>query len=286
MAPCGCGPRARGTRYCVIVKQDGEKTYLAPDIAYHDDKFRRGFDMIIDLLGADHHSYAIRLKAAARALGHDPGKLQCIIYQLVTVRRNGEVMRFSKRAGDTITLREMIDELGPDVIRFFFAMRKADSHMEFDWDLAKEQSDKNPVLYVQYAHARCCAIERRAAEEGLHFGGIDDIDFNRLGASAEQELMRRLYEFPRVVEGAAINLDPQRYTVFLRDVAEQWNSYQTAGKMDRELRIIRPDEPATTHARLALVRATQQVLSNGLAALGCSAPERMDRAPAVAAAPE
>lgn len=261
----------------VLVKGDGDKTYLSPDIAYHDDKYSRGFDLVINLLGADHHSYAQRLKAAMSALGHDPDKLHCIIYQLVTVRRGGEVVRFSKRAGDTITLREMIEELSPDVIRFFFAMRKADSHMEFDWDLAKEQSDKNPVFYVQYAHARCCSIERKAAEKGVQFAGAASADLALLNSPEEQKLIRTLYEYPRVVEGAGINMDPQRYTAYLRDVAEQWNAYQHAGKIDEGLRIIRPDNPELTQARLALAAATRQVLRNALHALGCSAPERMER---------
>lgn len=266
----------------VLVKSDGDKTYLAPDIAYHDDKYRRGFDLIINLLGADHHSYAMRLKAAMAALGHDPEKLHCIIYQLVTVKRGGEVVRFSKRAGDTITLREMIDELGPDVVRFFFAMRKADSHMEFDWDLAREQSDKNPVFYVQYAHARCCSIERRAEERGISFAGADKADLTLLNAPEEQKLIRTLYEYPRVVEAAGVNIDPQRYTVYLRDVAEQWNAYQHAGKLDETMRIIVADRPDVTQARLALTRAVRQVLRNALDALGCSAPERMERATAEA----
>ena len=263
----------------VLVKGDGEKTYLAPDIAYHDYKFNRGFDLIVDLLGADHHSYAIRLKAGARALGHDPGRLHVVIYQLVTVRRGDDVMRFSKRAGDTVTLREMIEEIGPDAIKFFFAMRKADSHMEFDWDLAKRQSPDNPVFYVQYAHARCCSIDAKAREAGLVFdpAAPDGYDPALLTAEAEQDLMRTLYDYPRYVKAAGEHMDPQRYTTILRSVAEQWNAYQTAGKQDKALRIVRPEAPALSLARLALVRATRQVLRNGLDALGCTAPERMDR---------
>lgn len=259
----------------VVVKQDGDKTYLAPDIAYHANKFERGFDLIVDLLGADHHNYVLRLRAAMRALGYDPEKLHCIIYQLVTVKRGGEIVKFGKRAGDYITVREMIDELGQDAVRFFFNMRKSDSHMVFDWDLAKEHSVKNPVYYIQYAHARCCSIERKAAEQGIEFAGVQNCDFSLLNAPEEQQLIKTLYEFPRVVELAGTSLEPHHYTTYLRDVAEQFNAYFTTGTNNEEMRVILPANPALTQARLALILATRTVLRNALAALGISAPERM-----------
>lgn len=256
----------------VLVKQDGEKTYLAPDIAYHRNKFERGFDLVVNLLGADHHSYIVRLRAAMRGLGYDPERLHCLIYQLVTVMKGGEAVKFGKRAGDYITVREMIEELGPDVVRFFFNVRSSDSHMNFDWDLAKEQSQKNPVYYVQYAHARCCSIARKAEELGLKEAGAD---LTLLNSPEEQALMKLLYDYPRVVELAAAHLAPHHYVAYLRSVAESFNSYFTSGNTNEDLRVLMPDKPALSAARLALVRATRIVLANALGALGVSAPERM-----------
>ncbi|MCX7020130.1 MAG: arginine--tRNA ligase [Candidatus Sumerlaeota bacterium] len=259
----------------VLIKSDATKTYLAPDIAYHADKYSRGYDLVINLLGADHHNYVIRLRAAMRALDFDPEKLNCIIYQLVTVKRGGEVVKFGKRAGDYITLHEMISELGQDAVRFFFNMRRSDSHMVFDWDLAKEHSVKNPVYSIQYAHARCCSIERKAAELGIMFAGAGACDYSLLTAHEEQELIRSLAEFPRIVELAGTTFEPHHYTTYLRTIAEQFNAYFTAGNVTEEMRVILPGNPALSQARLALILATRVVLRNALDALGISAPEKM-----------
>jgi arginyl-tRNA synthetase len=259
----------------VLRKSDGSFTYLGPDIAYHEHKFRRGYDLIVDLFGADHHNYAIRLRAAIRALGYNPEKLKIVIYQLVTVRRGDQVIRFSKRSGDTITLKEMLDGVGNDALRFFFNLRKSDSHMEFDWDLAREQSAKNPVYYVQYAHARCCSIQRKALEMGIAPLPLESINHSLLSTPVENDLIRNLLEFPRIVEVAATNLEPHHYASYLRQVAEGLNSYFTAGNLDPSLRVLQPDKPELTQARLMLIRATRQVLRNGLNALGVNAPESM-----------
>lgn len=262
----------------VLRKGDGTFTYLGPDVAYHEHKFRRGYDMIVDLFGADHHNYAIRLRAAVRALGFNPDKLRIVIYQLVTVRRGEQVIRFSKRSGDTITLKEMLDEIGNDALRFFFNLRKSDSHMEFDWDLAKEQSSKNPVYYVQYAHARCCSIDRRiAGSEIAQQVANSAFSPELLQASEEVALISSLLEFPRIVELAATYLEPHHYATYLREVAERLNTYFTAGNLQPALRVLQPHSPELTAARLHLIRATRQVLFNGLSALGISAPESMER---------
>lgn len=259
----------------VLIKQDGEKTYLAPDLAYHAYKYDRGFDLLVNLLGADHHSYVVRLTAGCAALGYDPARLNCIVYQLVTVMRGGEIVRFGKRAGEYITVREMIDELGTDAIRFFFNMRKGDSHMTFDWDLAKEQSQQNPVYYVQYAHARCCSILRKAAEQDLLPGGWEVTKLALLNALEEQRLIKTLAEYPRIVAASGNLVEPHHYTAYLRTVAEQLNAYFTAGNVNAALRVLVEGHPELARARLLLITATRTVLANALDALGVSAPESM-----------
>jgi arginyl-tRNA synthetase len=259
----------------VLRKGDGSFTYLGPDVAYHEHKFRRGYDLIVDLFGADHHNYAIRLRSAVRALGYNPDKLRIVIYQLVTVRRGEQIVRFSKRSGDTITLKEMLDGVGNDALRFFFNLRKSDSHMEFDWDLAREQSSKNPVYYVQYAHARCCSIERKAREMGMEPKADEQFEPGMLSAPVELNLIRTLLEFPRMVEVAATSLEPHHFATYARQVAEQLNGYFTAGNQDASLRVLQQDHSSLTQARLTLIRATRQVIHNALQTLGVSAPESM-----------
>ena len=259
----------------VVIKTDGEFTYLAPDIAYHRYKFERGFDRLIDVLGADHHGYVPRLKAAVQALGHPADSLGCVMVQMVAVKRGEEVIKLSTRAGDFITLKDVIDEIGADVTRFLFLMRSPDSQMVFDFDLAKDTSMNNPLYYIQYAHARCCSLMRKASEEGMEW------DRNRLGAldrlSAPEELamVRQMDRLGAVVIECAAFEDPMPLTGYLRDLATSFHAYFTAGNKESGLRVVQPDDAELTQARLCLIGAVRQALANGLALLGVVPLERL-----------
>lgn len=250
----------------VLVRSNGEPTYFASDVAYHYDKLVvRGFDRAIDVWGADHQGHVGRTRAAVAALGIDPDRLQIIIHQMVTLRVNGQPVRMSKRTGNIITLREVLDEVGPDACRFFFVSRSADSHLDFDLDLAKKQSDENPVFYVQYAHARIASILRKAS-------GIDyrDADVTLLRHPAELTLIRKMLELPEVVETAAVTMEPHHLPHYAMDLAAQFHSFYT------QCRVV-SDDPALTAARLKLVDAAKITLQNTLHLIGVSAPEEMWR---------
>jgi arginyl-tRNA synthetase len=261
----------------VLRKADGDFTYFAADIAYHKDKFDRGFDRVIDIWGADHHGYVARMKAAVAALGH-PGKLDVVIGQLVTLLRGGEVVRMSKRTGEMVTFEELLDEVGADAARYFFLRRSNDQPLDFDIALAKEHNAENPVFYVQYAHARICSILRKAA--GL--GPEEDMDVAdaigrlvpaaaHLGAlqdPAEFTLIRKIAEFPDVVEDAADLLAPHKLPHYAEDLAAAFHQFYTL------CRVVSDDQTLTT-ARLALCDATRLTLERALALLGVSAPQRM-----------
>lgn len=259
----------------VVIKSDGEKTYLAPDIAYHDDKFGRGFDMIVNLFGADHHSYIDRLKAAVEFLGYDSSKLKCIIYQMVTLLRNGERTKLSTRSGEFITIREMIQEIGTDVIRFFLNMRSADSQMVFDWELAKDTSMNNPVFYVQYAHARFCSLFNKAKEMGIEWEGIDKSDISLLSTAEEKDMIKKMADLPTLVEESAAHLEPHHLTLYARELAGLFHQFFTIGTKDPDYRIIIPDNMLLTQARLSLIYCLRIVIRNTLTILGITAPERM-----------
>jgi arginyl-tRNA synthetase len=259
----------------VVRKRDGNFTYLAPDIAYHEDKYGRGFERIIDVFGADHHGYVPRLRAAVAALGHDPGSLEVVIIQMVNILKDGEVQRLGKRLGNFITLRQMIDDLGCDVIRWFFLMRSADSDMTFDWALAQDHSERNPVFKVQYAHARICSVFGQAGKRGICFAGVEAADLDLLGAEEEQALLSHLAVWPERVSTAVGSLSPHLITAYLLELANLYNAYQTLGRRNDQFRILRPDAPAETQSRLALIDGVRQVLANGLGLLGIRAPERM-----------
>lgn len=259
----------------VVIKADGSYTYLAPDIAYHEDKYRRGFDRLINVWGADHHGYVPRLRAAIQALGHDPASLEIIIIQMVNILKDGEVQRLGKRLGNFITLRQMIDELGAGVVRWFFLMRSADSDMTFDWALAQDHSERNPVFKVQYAHARICSVLRQGAERGITFGGLDAADLSLLTAGEEQALLRHLPLYRDRVRTACEELAPHVITAHLLELASLYNSYQTLGRRDDRFRILRAGAPAETQARLALITGVRRVLANGLGLLGITPLERM-----------
>ncbi|HSJ25461.1 MAG TPA: arginine--tRNA ligase, partial [Longimicrobiales bacterium] len=259
----------------VLVKSDGSFTYFLPDLAYHRDKARRGFDHVIDIWGADHHGYVPRMKAALSALGL-PDFLDVEVVQMVRLVRGGQEVKFSKRAGDIVTLKDLITWTGPDVARYFFLMRRGDAQMVFDLDLALDQSEKNPVYKVQYAHARMCSIFRKA---GLERSAVaPDTDVSRLEHPAEQELIRQLEQFPEVVARAADARSPHLVCDYLETTAGLVNSWYHAGNPSRspELAVLASDDDLRM-ARLALARAVQITLRNGLQLLGLHAPERMQR---------
>ncbi len=259
----------------VVIKSDGEYTYLAPDIAYHQYKFERGFDRLVNVLGADHHGYVPRLKAAVQALGHEADQLDCVLVQMVGLKRGGESIKLSTRAGDFITLKEVIDEIGPDVTRFLFLLRSPDSQMVFDFDLAKDTSMENPVYYVQYAHARCRSLMRKAEEADQVWRGGADADLGLLDSPEEKAIARQMDRLAGVVEEIAEQSDPMLMTAYLSDLATAFHAYFTAGNRDRSLRVIQSENPALTEARLTLIAALRQTLANGLGLLGVTPLDRL-----------
>lgn len=254
----------------VIVKSTGEPTYRLPDIAYHREKFRRGFELIIDVFGADHIATIPDVLAGVKALGYDPDKVKVVIHQFVTLMRDGEQVKMSKRLANFVTLDELIDEVGSDAVRFFFLMRSTSSHLEFDLNLAKEQSEKNPVYYLQYAHARIASILRFAETEGTFHAtdSVSDINYSLLKGQAEVALVKLLLEFPETVESCAMSFEPHHLTTYLHDVATAFHKFY------HEHRVVIP-EVELAKARLALCLAAKTVLANGCKILGISAPERM-----------
>jgi arginyl-tRNA synthetase len=251
----------------VLVKSDGEITYFLPDIAYHQDKFARGFEQVIDLWGPDHHGYVARMQAAMQALGHPPDALRILIVQLVRLMRGSEQVRMSKRTGQFVTMEELVEEVGRDAARFIFLTRRCDSPLDFDLELAKSASDENPVYYVQYAHTRLCGILREAAKADVAAPSPED-DLDPLDSPDEIGLIKQLALYPELVIGAADALEPHRLTAYLHDLAARFHGYYTRH------RIISAD-PALTRARLALVAACRIVIGNALGLLGVSAPDRM-----------
>ncbi len=252
----------------VVVRQNGAPTYFAADIAYHRDKFRRGFETVIDIWGADHHGYIPRMSAAVQALGYDKDALKVILVQLVNLLRDGKPVAMSTRSGEFVTLREVVDEVGKDAARYNFLMRRSDSHLDFDLELAKRQSNENPVYYVQYAHARICSIIRMAAERGLAVPVYAQANLSLLREKEEIDLIKAITRFPEVVEGAARTLEPHRLTFYLNDLAGIFHSYYNKNK-------VVSDDSALTGARLFLVKSVRTVLRNALTMLGVSTPEKM-----------
>jgi len=253
----------------VLVRDNGQKTYFAHDIAYHMDKLERGFTRVIDIWGADHHGYVPRVKAALAALRLDPSKLDVLLVQFAILYRGGQKAQMSTRSGEFVTLRELRGEVGNDAARFFYVLRKCEQHMDFDLDLAKSQSNDNPVYYLQYAHARICSVLRQAAERGMAHDrarGLDALD--RLGEDHEQALMATLSRYPEVIEIAALAHEPHQVAYYLRELATDFHTYYNAHPF-------LVDDPSLRDARLALIDAVRQVLANGLTLLGVSAPEVM-----------
>lgn len=249
----------------VIVKSTGEPTYRLPDIAYHITKFERGYDLMVDLFGSDHTATYPDVLAGLKALGYDSGKIKVLIHQFVTIMQKGEIVKMSTRKANYITLDELTGEVGSDVVRYFFIMRSMNSHLNFDLDLAKKQSDENPVFYLQYAHARIASILRMAAEENLN-NSLDNLVF--LTMPEEQNLLKKLYEFPDEILYSSENFEPHKISSYLEELASLFHKFYTV------CRII-GSETKLAEARLALIVAVKYVIKNGLSILGVSAPEKM-----------
>jgi arginyl-tRNA synthetase len=252
----------------VIPEPEERPTYLASDVAYVWNKLvERDFERAIYIWGADHHGDVPRLLAATKALGLDPERVELILYQMVNLKRGGEDIRMSKRTGEFVTLRELLDEVGPDPIRFMLLTRTVDATIDFDLDLAVEQSDKNPVYYVQYAHARISSILRYAGEAGWDVDAPGDVTL--LSHESELSLVRKMLELPEVVAQAAIQRAPHHLTFYVQDLASTFHGFY------RDCRVVDAEAPALTRARLTLVRAAKLTLAQALRLLGVSTPERM-----------
>jgi arginyl-tRNA synthetase len=253
----------------VVVRENGQATYFASDIAYHMDKLERGFDRVIDIWGADHHGYVPRVRAALAALGDDPSRLDVLLVQFANLYRGGEKVQMSTRSGEFVTLRQLRKEVGRDAARFFYVMRRCEQHLDFDLDLAKSQSADNPVYYVQYAHARICSVFRQLRAKGLERDEARGrAHLGLLTESHEQALLATLSRYPEVVEVAALSHEPHQLAHYLRDLANDFHTYYNAHPFLVE-------DAALRDARLNLIAAARQVLANGLALLGVSAPEAM-----------
>lgn len=252
----------------VVVKSDGEYTYMAPDVAYHHDKFQRGFDRVIDVWGADHHGYIPRVKAAVEALGYDPERLEIVINQMVNVNRGGEPVRMSMRAGEFVSFREVLEEVGTDATRYHLAAFSPDTTINFDLEAAKAQSMDNPVYYLQYAHARMCSLERFAREQGVERLPLDDVDLSVLDHPAERAVLREADRLGEEISEAAERRAPHRVTAYGADFATAFHRFYT------DCRVV-TDDHAVTQARLWLIEASKSVILAVLGVLGMSAPESM-----------
>ncbi len=250
----------------VLIKNDGSYTYLTPDIAYHEDKLRRGFDTLINIWGADHHGYIPRMKAAIQALGYDRDTLEVEVAQMVQLYKDGEKFKMSKRTGKAVTLRELVELVGLDATRYFFAMRSGDSQMDFDLDLAVSKSNENPVYYSQYAHARISSILRAAGEQGFA-ASTEHVDL--LTSEKEIELLKKIGDFPQIVGDAARLRAPHRITTYIQELAAAFHSFYNAEK------VLDPENRELTEARIALITAARTTIANALKLIGVDAPERM-----------
>ncbi|MDA0739551.1 MAG: arginine--tRNA ligase [Nitrospirae bacterium] len=278
----------------VVCKQDGDYTYLASDIAYHYDKLTRGFDWLINIWGADHHGYVPRMQGAVEAFGYPKDRLQVVLVQMVSLLRGGQKVEMSKRSGEFVTLQEVADEVGADAAKFFFLMRRSDTHLEFDLELAKKQSSENPVYYVQYAHARLASLLRIAEERGLTVPVVSDVDLSLLAAPEEFRLIKHLSSFPGLIESCAQALEPHRISFYLQELAGLLHAFYykhrvlppKEGEVQADAVEPGPDgeaveaprevvSPSVTQSRLALLQQVKTVLHNGLTLLGVSAPEKM-----------
>ena len=253
----------------VVVRNNGQTTYFASDISYHKDKFERGFQTVIDVWGADHHGYIPRMKAAVEACGYDRDQFDVLLVQLVNLLRGGQPVAMSTRAGEFVTLADVVKEVGRDAARFIFLTRHYDSPLDFDLDLAKKKTNDNPVYYVQYVHARIASIHRKAAADGLDVAGFDSADLSALETAEDVALIKSLARYPEAVETAGRFMEPHRITYYLMTLAAAFHTYYNRH------RVLCPDDLPVTRARLHLITAVQKVIRNGLALLGVSAPDSM-----------
>ncbi|MFA9461299.1 arginine--tRNA ligase [Thiohalorhabdus methylotrophus] len=255
----------------VVIRADGVATYFANDIGYHWSKYTRGYDHLIDIWGADHHGYVPRVKAAMQALGLDPAGLEIQLVQFANLFRNGEKVAMSTRSGQYVTLRELVDEVGRDAARFIYVLRRSDQHMDFDLEVAKQETEDNPVYYIHYAHVRIQSIRAKLEAAGApapEAGELAEADVSLLAEEKEGRLLRRLQRFPETVEAAALGREPHRVARFLQEVAAEFHTFYNSHR-------VLVDDPALLRARLALVEAVRRVLGNGLHMLGVEAPDRM-----------
>lgn len=252
----------------VIIKSSGEPTYRLPDIAYHREKFRRNFDWLVDIFGSDHIATVPDVRAGVEALGYDSSKITVILHQFVTLMRDGKQVKMSTRKANFITVDELLDEVGVDAARFFFMMRKPDSQLEFDLDLATKESQENPVYYVQYAHARVCSILRQAVEKGVALPTTADADLSLLVEPEELGLLKQMGSFPTLIESCAMDLEPYRVIFYLMELAGLFHSYYNKHK-------VISDDDALSRSRLCLISGLRTVFGNGLKLVGLSAPEKM-----------
>jgi arginyl-tRNA synthetase len=252
----------------VVLRANGMPTYFMADIAYHQNKFERGFDWVINVWGADHHGHVARMKGAIEALGYDPARLDILLMQLVRLYRGGNIVRMSKRTGTTVSLDELIEDVGKDAARFFFVMRSPDSHLDFDLELARQKSQENPVYYVQYAHARICSIFRQARAEGITMVEINEIDISCLKEEEELAILRKIADFPEEISIAARTLAPHRIARYVLDLAALFHSFYNHHR-------VLNDNRALQDARLLLMEITRITIHNALDVLGVTAPEQM-----------
>jgi len=252
----------------VVVRQNGQTTYFASDIAYHQDKFERGFERVIDVWGADHHGYIQRVAASIRASGHQKDQFNVILVQLVNLLRGGEPVAMSTRAGEFVTLSDVVSEVGRDAARFLFLTRNYESPLDFDLELAKQKTNDNPVFYVQYVHARIASILRKGKERGIQHITWEDESVATLKALEEINLIKTMSRYPEVIKSSAVNMEPHRLTFYLMGLASDFHAYYNKHR-------VLTDDPLLSHGRLYLVTAVQKVIRNGLTLLGVSAPERM-----------
>ena len=252
----------------VIIKQDGEYTYLATDIAYHRNKLARGFKQLVNIWGADHHGYIPRVQAVIQAFGHPKDSLHVLLVQLVAILRHGQPVPMSKRAGDFVTLRDVVQEVGSDAARYIFLTRRPDSHLDFDLDVAKEQSRENPVYYVQYAHARLASLFREAESRGIAVPSKERVDLSLLDLEEEQTIIKSLAKYPEVVEEAALAYEPHRLTFYLQDLAGLLHNYYFKHRVITE-------DASRTSSKLFLLKQVKTVIQSALKILGVNAPERM-----------
>ena len=267
-----CSTRFGDDKDRTVIKSDGELTYFASDIAYHRSKCERRFDKLINVWGADHHGYVARLKAAMQGLGYDPDVLKVVLVQMVQLTRGGEPVRMGKRTGEFVSLEEVLEEVGRDAARFFFLMRKSDSHLDFDLNLAKQQSSENPVFYVQYAHARVSSIFEQAAKSGVDLGDRAALPVERLELAEEMELIRKMIQFNDVLEESVRDLEPHRLVFYLLDLAGEFHRYYNRQRVISE-------DLGLSRARLLLIENVQKTVRRGLEILGVEAPIRMAARP-------